>query len=167
MHVSILSSRSMMAEVPMCWIDHQVYKILPFPQKIYYLYKQKFQGSVRYTIQCMFFNGLVSKWLTCSGLRPIRMDRTLEKKLARSGLRGGSLWRKLYSFIRSFSSSPSRSLIWPTSDVSSSHEMLGYLEGKKSYSSNLYQQVLLFVNVYKCVVTEYWTSPFWRGASLQ
>lgn len=58
----------------------------------------------------------------------MRMDRTLEKKLARSGLSGGSFWRKPYSFISSFSSSPSLSLIWLTSEVSSSHDMLGYLE---------------------------------------
>lgn len=72
--------------------------------------------------------------LTCSGLRPIRMDRTLEKKLAKSGLRGGSFWRKPYSFISSFSSSPSLSLIWLTSDVRSSHDILGYLEENKSCS---------------------------------
>lgn len=72
--------------------------------------------------------------LTCSGLRPIRMDRTLEKKLASSGLRGGSFWRKPYNFISNFSSSPSLSLIWLTSDVSSSHDMLGYLEENQHYS---------------------------------
>lgn len=71
-----------------------------------------------------------SQQLTCSGLRPISMDRTLEKKLANSGLRGGSFWRKPYSFINNFSSSPNLSLIWLTSDVSSSHDMLGYLENK-------------------------------------
>lgn len=82
----------------------------------------------------------VSLWChsTCSGLRPMRMDRTFEKKLARSGLRGGSLWRKQYNFFSSFSSSPSLSLIWLTSEVSNSHDMLGYLqEIKHSLSKNL------------------------------
>lgn len=73
--------------------------------------------------------------LTRSGLRPIRMERTLEKKLARRGLRGGSFWRKPYSFISNFSSSPSRSLIWLMSEVRSSHDMLEYLEERNSSSS--------------------------------
>ena len=90
----------------------------------------------------------LSQLLTCSGLRPIRMDRTLEKKLARSGLRGGSFWRKPYSFISSFSSSPSLSLIWLTSDVSSSHDMLGYLEENKSNLLDFYPPIHRLLWVY-------------------
>lgn len=73
-----------------------------------------------------------SSELTLSGLRPIRMERTLEKKLARRGFRGGSFWRKPYSFISNFSSSPSLSLIWVMSEVSSSHDMLEYLQQNSS-----------------------------------
>lgn len=97
------------------------------------------------------YKATCSRRLTCSGLRPIRMDRTLEKKLAKSGLRGGSFWRKPYSFISSFSSSPSLSLIWLTSDVRSSHDMFGYLEENKSCS-------LDFPNMLHSLQCLHWTS---------
>lgn len=69
----------------------------------------------------------------------MRMDRTFEKKLARSGFRGGSFWRKQYNFFSSFSSSPSLSLIWLTSEVSNSHDILGYLEETTS-SVKIFQE---------------------------
>lgn len=97
--------------------------------------------------------------LTCSGLRPIRIDRTLEKKLARRGLRGGSFWRKPYNFISSFSSSPSLSLIWLTSEVRSSHDMLGYLQ-KKRYVSRM---PILWNTVY--TATRIYSPPMLHGCN--
>lgn len=155
MQVSIRSSRSMMADVPMCLIIKST-KSSCFRRKST-IYKHS-KGSKKKNMEpkkivCVIRWQLVpysdtkpsSQPLTCSGLRPISIDRTLEKKLANSGLRGGSFWRKPYSFINNFSSSPSLSLIWLTSDVSSSHDMLGYLEETNRWSLHLLNAIVTTV----------------------
>lgn len=129
MQVSILSSRSMMADVPMCLIikstkssrfrrKSTIYKtqhwyqfttglqysvtvhlnwLLPIKYQLHQDLRLDITLGFGYCDASVFLvlkAAFVSR-LTCSGLRPMRMDRTLEKKLARSGLRGGSFWRKL------------------------------------------------------------------------
>lgn len=80
--------------------------------------------------------------VTCSGFLLIRILNTLLKKLASRGFRGDSFKRKLYSFRSKDSSSPNLSLICETSDVSSSHDMFGYL-GKEKIIHHSYFGVLI------------------------
>lgn len=75
----------MMADVPMCLIIRST-KSSCFRRNST-IYKQK---QACYSEKEKLFPDDKSSKLTCSGLRPIRIDRTLEKKLARSGLSGGS-----------------------------------------------------------------------------
>lgn len=75
---------------------------------------------------------LASHIITCSVFLAIRLPMVLLKKLASSGLSGGSWSRKSYRRFSRLSSSPSLSLICGTSQVRSSQAVFGYLKGHSS-----------------------------------